>query len=88
MTLHLDVSHKFLKSRRLYEVEGMHKIKMKAKKVARKANAALPYTPEPDVEFIDIKELKASRGRMGDHSGYRGVELRAIRREKGVGRPA
>lgn len=86
MKLHLDALHKSLKAKRLAVLEE-HREKIKTKKAKRKANAGRSYTPEPDVDFADIKELKASRGRMGDHSGYRGVELRAIRREKGVGRP-
>lgn len=87
MILHLGALHKSLKAKRLAVLKE-HKEKIKGKKMRRGAKAEVPYTPKPDVDFADIKELKASRGRMGDHSGYRGVELRAIRREKGVGRPA
>ena len=86
MTLHLEALHKNLQSQRLSTLKE-HTVAMKIKKLRRKENAARPYTPEPDVDFLDINELKASRGRMGDHSGYTGVELRAIRREKGIGRP-
>lgn len=86
MKLHLDALHKSLKNQRLATLE-VHKAKMKDKKMLRETNAQVSYTLEPDVAFVDIKELKASRGRMGDHSGWTGTELRAIRREKGVGRP-
>lgn len=71
----------------IYSDITLHTVKMHNKKLRRQEHASKPYTPEPDVEFMDIEELKVSRGRMGNHSGYRGVELRAIRREKGVGRP-
>ena len=86
MTLHLEALHKSLKAQRLATLQE-HKEARKPKKEARSAHAQRPYTPEPDVEFADIGELKASRGRMGDHSGWTGVELRAIRRVNGVGRP-
>ena len=64
-----------------------HKEKMEIKKENRKQYARVSYTPEEDVDFSDVRYLKTGRARMGDHSGYTGTELRAIRREKGVGRP-
>lgn len=71
----------------IYSDIPLHTAKMHNKKLKRKAHASMFYTPEPDVEFADIRELKASRGRMGDHSGWTGTELRAIRRVNGTGRP-
>ena len=64
-----------------------HKEKMARKKVQRKASTWASQALGEPVEFKDVEILKSARMRLGDHSGYTGAELRAIRAEKGCGRP-